>query len=175
VEERSPSVAGFDLALLRRGEITAVCAALVILIGLFVLPWYVTPHPQLEANAGPGGTVPDEFGAWTGAGTLGALANVVVLLAALGGIAVALAGARGIELDGSGRRLFGLSLTATVAILGRIVFRPDTIGGYRVDTGLRFGIFLTLAGALAMIWAALLRSHRVAPASGLSRPSSRRA
>jgi hypothetical protein len=40
MEERSSAPMGLDLAHLRRGEITAVCGALLVLLGLFVPPWY---------------------------------------------------------------------------------------------------------------------------------------
>jgi hypothetical protein len=143
--------------------------ALIIFIGLFAVPWYAASNAQLERHVGPGGTAPAEFSAWAGAGTLGALANVVVLFAALAAIAVALAGARGIELDGSGGRLLAVSVAAAVAVLARIAFRPEVISGYRFDAGLRSGIFLTLVGTLALIWAAATRAQRLVPARGRDR------
>jgi hypothetical protein len=164
MEEQPLTPAGFDLALLRRGEITGVIAAMVILLSLFVVPWYSASNVQLERHVGPGGTAPAEFGAWAGAGTLGALANVVVLFAALAAIGLAIAGARGIELDGSGGRLVVVSTAATVAVLARVAFRPEAISGYSFDAGLTFGIFLTLVGTLALIWAAAMRAQRVVPA-----------
>jgi hypothetical protein len=161
VEERPLQPAGFDLTLVRRGEITAIIGALITLMGLLALPWYAASHPHLMSGVGPGGTAPAEFGAWSGAGGLGALANVVVLFCAFAAIGVAVAGARGVELDGSGRRLMITSLAATVAVLARIVFRPDAISGYSFDAGLRFGIFVTLTGTLVMTWGAIMRAQRV--------------
>jgi hypothetical protein len=175
VEERSLQPPGFDLALLRRGEITAIIGAVITLMGLLALPWYGASQPHLMSDVGPGGTAPAEFGAWSGAGGLGALANVVVLFCTLAAIGVAVAGARGLELDGSGRRLMLTSLAATVAVLARIVFRPDAISGYSFDAGLRFGIFVTLIGTLVMVWGAIMRAQRMVRAAGLREPRAGRA
>ena len=164
MEAQSRGPAGFDLSLLRRGEVTVTVGAAIVLIGLVVMPWYLAQHPQLEASGFPGGTAPAEFGAWSGASSLATLANLVILAAALGAIAVTLAGARGIELDGSGSRLFLVSVASVVAVLARIVFRPTAISGYRFDAGLRFGIFLTLAGTLIILWGAVMRAQRTVPA-----------
>jgi hypothetical protein len=161
MEDRSLGPAGFDLSLLRRGEITGTLAAILILIGLFLVPWYSASHAELEPSFAPGGTAPAEFGAWTGIGALGLLANAVVLAAALAAIGAAAAGARGIELDGSGRRLLVLSIAAAVAVLLRMAFRPDLVSGYRFAAGLRFGIFWTLVGTLILVWAAAMRAQRV--------------
>lgn len=171
MEERSLGPAGFDLSLLRRGEITATIAALLILVGLLVVPWYSAAHAQLDPSFSPGGTAPAEFGAWTGIGALGLLANAVVLAAALAAIGVAAAGARGIELDGSGRRLLGLSIAATVAVLLRMAFRPDLVSGYRIDAGLRFGIFWTLVGTLILVWGAAMRAQRTVRPAKASKPA----
>ena len=161
MEERSVGPAGFDLSLLRRGEVTAVIAAVIILVGLLILPWYNAAHPHLlRHEAGPGGTAPAEFGAWSGTGGFGTLGNLVILAAALGGIAVAVAGGSGLELDGSGRRLLVLALAAVVVVLLRMAIRPTSVSGYEFDAGLRFGIFVTLAGTLLMVWAAWLRYPR---------------
>jgi hypothetical protein len=165
MEERSVGPAGFDLSLLRRGEVTAVIAAMIILVGLLILPWYNAAHPHLEVHeAGPGGTAPAEFGAWSGQGGFGTLGDLVILTAALGGIAVAVAGARGLELDGSGRRLLVLAILATAVVLLRLAIRPTSISGYEFDAGVRFGIFVTLAGTLLLVWAAWLRYPRTASA-----------
>ena len=159
-EERSVSVRGFDPTLLRRGEITAAIGALIVLLGLFVVPWYGAAHQTQIASAAPGATAPAEFGAWSGAGWLGTLGDVIILTAALGAFAVAVAGARGIELDGSGRRLFLVSVAAVAVVLLRLAFRPTAIGSYHFDTGLRLGIFLTLVGTLVLAWGARTRLPR---------------
>jgi hypothetical protein len=160
MEERSTAPMGLDLARLRRGEITAVCGALLVLLGLFVPPWYEASHATLEAGGGPGGTIPASFGAWSGAGWLGTIGDLVILAAALFAIGTAVAGARGIEWDGSGNRLFGISVAAVVAVTARMIFTPTSLSGYRFDTGLRLGIFVTLVGTLALAWGAWRRRPR---------------
>jgi hypothetical protein len=157
MEERSTAPMGLDLARLRRGEITAFCGALLVLLGLLVPPWYEASHATLEAGGGPGGTIPASFGAWSGAGWLGTILNLVILAAALFAIGTAVAGARGLEWDGSGNRMLALSLAAVIAVVLRMIFTPTSLSGYRFETGLRLGIFVTLVGALVVAWGAWRR------------------
>jgi len=100
------------------------------------------------------------------AGPLGTLGNMVVLLAALAAIAIAATGSRGIEFDGSGHRLFGLSIAALAVVVLRIAFTPGGISGYRFDTDLRIGIFFTLVGTVVVAWGAWLRRPQRTPGSG---------
>jgi hypothetical protein len=151
---------GLDLARLRRGKITAARGALLVLLGLFVPPWYEASPATLEASGGPGGTIPASFGAWSGAGWLGTIGDPVILAAALFAIGTAVAGARGIEWDGSGNRLFGLSVAAVVPVALRMIVTPTSLSGYRFDAGLRLGIFVTLVGLLALAWGAWRRPLR---------------
>jgi len=160
MEERSSAPMGLDLARLRRGEITAVCGALLVLLGLFVPPWYEASRATLEGSGGPGGTIPASFGPWSGAGWLGVIGDLIILAAALFAIGTALAGARGIEWDGSGNLLFGLSVAAVVAVALRILVTPTSLSGYRFEAGLRLGIFVTLAGSLILAWGAWRRRLR---------------
>jgi len=160
MEERSSAPMGLDLARLRRGEITAVCGALLVLLGLFVPPWYEASQATLEASGGPGGTIPASFGPWSGAGWLGVIGDLIILAAALFAIGTALAGARVIEWDGSGNRLFGLSVAAVVAVALRMIVTPTSLSGYRFEAGLRLGIFVTLAGSLILTWGAWRRRLR---------------
>jgi hypothetical protein len=160
MEDRSTAPMGLDLARLRRGEVTLVVGGLIVLLALLVPPWYEATSPSLEATGGPGGTIPASFGAWSGAGWLGMIANVVILAAAVLGIGTALVGARGIEWDGTGNRLFGLSVAAVVAVVLRIIFTPTSLSGYHFDAGLRLGIFVALAGTLILAWGAWRRRLR---------------
>jgi hypothetical protein len=152
MEDRSTAPMGIDLSRLRRGELTAVAGALIILLGLFVAPWYTVSSPQLVDGAGPGGIAPAEFGAWSGAGWLATLGNLVLLAAAIFAIGAVVSGGRGIEWDGSGTRLLGLSLVAAILVVLRMAFTPTSLSGYEFDAGLSLGIFVTLAGTLVLVW-----------------------
>jgi hypothetical protein len=152
MEERPTAPMGLDLTRLRRGEITAFAGALIVLLGLFIPPWYEAQGANLAAGGGPGGTVPASFGPWSGAGWLGTIGDLVILAAALFAIGAAVVGARGIEWDGSGNRLLGLSIAAIAIVALRMIFTPTSLSGYEFDAGLRLGIFLTLAGTLVMAW-----------------------
>jgi len=152
MQDRSTAPMGIDLSRLRRGEMTVVAGALIVLLGLFVAPWYAASGAQLADAASPGGAVPAEFGAWSGAGWLATLGNLVVLAAAIFAIGAVVSGGRGIEWDGSGTRLLGLSLAATAVIVLRMVFTPTSLSGYEFDADLRLGIFVALAGTLVLAW-----------------------
>jgi hypothetical protein len=157
MEDRTTAPMGIDLSRLRRGEVTAAAGALIVLLGLFVPPWYTATGAELEATGGPGGSIPASFGAWSGAGWLGALGNLLVLAAAVCAIAGAVSGGRGIELDGSGRWLLGLSGAATAAVVLRMIFTPTSLSDYHFDADLRLGIFVTLIGTLVLVWGAWRR------------------
>jgi hypothetical protein len=157
MEDRSTAPMGLDLSRLRRGEITAFVGALIVLLGLFVPPWYSTTGAELEAAGGPGGSIPASFGAWSGAGWLGALGNLLLLAAAVFAIGVVISGGRGIELDGSGNRLLGLSLAATAVVVLRMIFTPTSLSDYHFSTDFRIGIFVTLFGTLVLVWGAWRR------------------
>jgi hypothetical protein len=168
MEDRSTAPMGLDLSRLRRGELTALAGSLIVLLGMFVPPWYAATGAQLEASGAPGGSIPAEFGAWSGAGWLGALGNLLVLAAAVFAIGAVLSGGRGIELDGSGNWLLALSLGATAAVALRMVFTPTSVSGYQFDADLRLGIFVTLAGALVLAWGSWRRRPRRSGHSAVS-------
>jgi hypothetical protein len=157
MEDRSTAPMGLDLSRLRRGELTALAGSLIVLLGMFVPPWYAATGARLEGTGVPGGAIPAEFGAWSGAGWVGALGNLLVLAAAVFAIGAVLSGGRGIELDGSGNRLLGLSVAATAVVALRMVFTPTSVSGYHFNADLRLGIFVTLAGALVLTWGAWRR------------------
>lgn len=151
---------GLDLARIRRGEITAAVGALVVLLGLFVPPWYAAHGATVEPAGRPGGVIPASFGAWSGAGWLGTIGDLVILVAALFAIAAILFGARGIEVDGRGNWFLGLSLAALGAVVLRMIFTPTSLSGYQFDADLRLGIFVTLVGTLLLVWGGWRRRLR---------------
>jgi hypothetical protein len=157
MEDRTTAPLGLDLARLRRGEVTLAIGALIVLLGLFVAPWYEAQGASLDAAARPGGTIPASFGAWSGAGWLGTIGALLILGTALFAIGTVIFGARGIEWDGSGNRLLGLSLAAVATVVLRMIFTPTSLSGYEFDAGLRLGIFVTLAGTLVLAWGAWRR------------------
>jgi uncharacterized membrane protein YidH (DUF202 family) len=70
---------------------------------------------------------------------------------------VVISGGRGIELDGSGNRLLGLSLAATAVVVLRMIFTPTSLSDYHFSTDFRIGIFVTLFGTLVLVWGAWRR------------------
>jgi len=156
MEDRSATPMGLDLGRLRRGEMTAVAGALLVLLGVFVPPWYAASSAQ-ETGVGPGTAIPAEFGAWSGAGWLGTIGNLIVLAAAIFALGAVISGARGIEWDGSGRRLLVLSVAATAVVVLRMLFTPSHLSGYELEADLRLGIFVTLVGTLLLAWASWRR------------------
>jgi hypothetical protein len=157
MEERSTAPMGLDLMRLRRGEITLAVGAVIVLLGLFVPPWYAASDPTHEPTIGAGGSIPASFGPWSGAGWLGTIGDLVILAAALFAIGTVLFGARGIEWDGSGNRVLCLALAAVAVVVLRMIFTPSSMSGYAFDADLRLGILVTLAGTLVLAWGAWRR------------------
>jgi hypothetical protein len=160
MDDRSTAPMGIDLSRLRRGEVTAVVGSLIVLLGLFVPPWYAASGAQLASGADPGGIAPAEFGAWSGAGWLGTIGNLVVLAAAVYAIGAVASGGRGIEWDGSGIRLLVLSLAASLVVVLRMAFPPSALSGYEFVADLGLGIFVTLVGTLVLVWGSWRRLPR---------------
>lgn len=136
-----------DLGKLRRGELIAAVGGLVLLIALLFLNWYgvggsvETPLGDFSIGA--------EFGAWDAQGFLGTLANLVVLAAGVValGLAVLTAMSRTVALPVAASALTAtLGIAAVVLIGGRMLFQP----GQNDFVGLEVGIFIALAGALAV-------------------------
>jgi hypothetical protein len=204
-----------ELSLPGRGELTAAIGAALMLFALIGLPWYEVGEPKiapLEIDAGSillaqtepvvppgedvrpdelqelpftGGSVPESFGAWEHETGLGALANVVILVAGLAALLVAGAAAIGTRLDASGVPLAALAGLAVVAVVVRMIDRPEEIDAetigvpFEFEAGLEVGIFVALVGAVVLLAGALLRLGRPArPATsargrgGGSRPRS---
>ena len=136
-----------DLSKIRRGELVAAIGGIVLLIALLFLNWYgvggsvETPLGDFSIGA--------EFGAWDAQGFLGTLANLVILAAGVVavGLAILTATARTVALPvAAGALTTALGLASVVLIFGRMLFQP----GDNDFVGLEFGIFVALAGAVAV-------------------------
>lgn len=120
------------------------------------------------------GSLPESFGAWEHENGLGTLANVVMLVAGLAALLVAGAAAIGTRIDGSGLTLVVLATLAVVAVVLRMIDRPEeldpeTVGvPYEFEAGLEIGIFVALVGAIVLLAGALLRLGGPAPAVATS-------
>jgi hypothetical protein len=152
---------------------------LVLLIALFFLDWY-SLEPKIApleisssffAQVDPNEIqIPDvqleaDIGAWDGEGFLGVIANLVMIAAAVWAIVAVGIRSGAAELDTGmdpGRLTFILGIAATVMVLLRMIFTPGD--GDFVDTSLKFGIFVALAGALLIaIGGAMSRETAPAP------------
>jgi hypothetical protein len=126
-----------DLSKLRRGELIAGIGGVVLLFSLWFLNWYDRPLADLS------------LGAWDKQGFLGTLANLVILAAGIAavGLAVLTAMSRTVALPVAASALTaGLGITAVALVFGRMLFQP----GPNELVDLEFGIFVALAGALAV-------------------------
>ena len=152
-----------DTSTVRPADWIAALGGLVLLIALFFLDWYSleleiapleigaaflaqveppteVPIPQLDVD--------ETIGAWDGEGFLGAIANLIMLAAAVWAIVAVgfRAGVADVELGIEAGRLTMLAgIAAAIMVFLRIIFTP---GGDGVDTSLEFGIFVALAGAI---------------------------
>jgi hypothetical protein len=143
-----------ELSRLRRGELIAGVSGIVLLASVLLLPWYGT-----SATAG---TIGRSISA-TGWSSLSIL-RWLILLASLAGIALALAQAAfrppavpvALSVVAS-----ALGVPTAIAVIYRVLINvpgPDNL------IGQRFGAFLGLVGALALLYGALtsLREEGIA-------------
>ena len=129
-----------DLGKLRRGEWIAAAGGLLLLIALFFFDWYG------GTTTIPLGQTSTQFGAWDGEGFFGFIANLVILAAAVSGVALAFitATSRTIALPVAGSAITAsLGIAAVAMILLRMLFQP----GPNDLVSLKFGILLALIGA----------------------------
>jgi hypothetical protein len=152
-----------DTSTVRPADWIAALGGLVLLIALFFLDWYsleleIAPleigaaflaqvEPPTEVPI-PQVDVDETIGAWDGEGFLGAIANLIMLAAAVWAIVAVgfRAGVADVELGIEAGRLTMLAgIAAAIMVFLRIIFTP---GGDGVDTSLEFGIFVALAGAI---------------------------
>jgi hypothetical protein len=175
-----------------RGEIVAAIGAVLMLFGLIGLPWYDVGEPKiapLRIDVGPPssllvqvdssqqpdepqelpitrGALPESFGAWEHEDGLDTIANLVILVAGLAGLIAAAAAAVGSRLDATGTPLALLSALALLAVVMRMVNRPeeldeDVLGvPFEFEAGLEIGIWIALIGALVQLAGALMRLGR---------------
>jgi hypothetical protein len=134
-----------DLSKLRRGELIAAIGGIVLLFALLFLNWYGVSIETPLADFSIGGSL----GAWDSQGFLGTLANLVILAAGVSavGLAVLTAMSRTVALPVAASALTStLGITAVALVLGRMLLQP----GPNEFVDLEFGIFIALAGALAV-------------------------
>jgi hypothetical protein len=158
-----------ELSKLRGGELIAAIGGIVLLLALLFLDWY-----GIEGAPGQIG----DIGAWDDQGFLGTLANLVILAAGVVAVGLALvtATASNVALPVAASALtaaFGVA--ATVMVLLRMLFQPDVevLGLKIADTNLEFGIFVALAGALAVAyggWQSIQEEGATSRRSGMAQP-----
>jgi hypothetical protein len=149
-----------DAGRLGNGAVVAGVAALIVLIGLFLLDWYSVDESaiapvQIEHSylAGSPSQMPNDltvsnppgFSAWDSAGFLGTIANLIILAAALGALGIAYSMGRGSPLSaGAAPTLLLLGGAAALMVVLRMIFPVEDF------TSLDTGIWVTLAGTLGV-------------------------
>jgi hypothetical protein len=133
-----------DLGKLRRGELIAAVGGLLLLIALFVLDWYSrTALPLVQDSAG--------IKAWEDLGFFGAIANLVILAAALSavGLAVLTATSRAVALPVAASAITAsLGIAAVGMVLLRMIFQP----GSNALTDIEAGIVVALIASLIVAY-----------------------
>jgi hypothetical protein len=125
-----------ELGRVRNSEWLAGIAGLAMLVSMFGFDWY-------QVSAGPAET---GVKAWDGQGISGAIANLVILAAALSGIGLAVLSAtsRTVALPVAASALTAqLGAAAVVMVILRTIFQP----GPNDFVDLQAGIFVALAAA----------------------------
>lgn len=107
------------------------------------------PEPLPPEQALPEAEVSGDFGAWRAAGPLGILANGLILVAAIAGLAAGgLALARADPPRRTGQVVLALGALAVLLVLLRMWFPPEEIDGYAFEATVAAGAFVALAGAV---------------------------
>jgi hypothetical protein len=148
---------------LRSGELLAGGGG-ILLLGSMFLPWFGKVSPFCTPF--PGYSCGHDFDAWEAFG----FTDVVLLLAALCGIAMALAGTN----SKTDTQITSASLTVPVALLATllVVYRlADPIG----SKDLRVGIFIGLLGCAAVTYGSWRAVGNEQPSSVIRQSRSRRA
>lgn len=139
-----------ELSRLRGGELVAAIGGIVLLFSLLFLNWYRVAAISIDLPFGHFSASGD-LGAWDAEGFLGVIANLVMLAAGVAaiGLAAVTASSRTVALPVATSALTaGLGLGAGAMVLGRMVFQP----GPNDIVSLKLGIFIALAGALAVAY-----------------------
>jgi hypothetical protein len=126
-----------DLGKLRRGELIAAAGGVLLLIALFFVDWYSRQEIVLLGGTSTG------VNAWDDLGFFGAIANLVILAAAISAITLAVleATSRTVALPVAASAITAaLGIAAVVMVLLRLLFQP----GPNALTDVKFGIVLAL-------------------------------
>jgi hypothetical protein len=145
-----------ELSRVRNAEWLAALAGLVILISMFGFDWY-----EIGGVASPAIDTLNSFGinaetgikAWESQGFTGTIANLVILAAALSGIALAVLSAtsRAVALPVAASALTAqLGGAAVLMVVLRMLFQP----GPNAFVDLEAGIFVALGGCLLLTYGA---------------------
>jgi hypothetical protein len=129
-----------DLGKLRRGELIAAAGGILLLIALFFVDWYSRQEIVLLGGSSTG------VNAWDDLGFFGAIANLVILAAAISAVTLAILEmtSRSIALPVAASAITAtLGFAAVGMILLRILFQP----GPNALTDIKFGIVLALIAA----------------------------
>jgi hypothetical protein len=134
-----------DLGKLRRGELIAAAGGLLLLIALFFFDWYSRQELVLLGGGSTG------VKAWDDLGFFGAIANLIILAAAVSavGLAIVTATSRTIALPVAASAITAaLGIAASAMVLLRMIFQP----GPNALTDIKFGIVLALLAAVMIAY-----------------------
>jgi hypothetical protein len=126
-----------DLGKLRRGELIAAAGGILLLIALFFVDWYSRQEIVLLGGSSTG------VNAWDDLGFFGAIANLVILAAAISAVTLAILEmtSRSIALPVAASAITAaLGFAAVGMVLLRLLFQP----GPNALTDIKFGIVLAL-------------------------------
>jgi hypothetical protein len=129
-----------DFGKLRRGELIAAAGGILLLIALFFVDWYSRQEIVLLGGSSTG------VNAWDDLGFFGAIANLVILAAAISAITLAILEmtSRSIALPVAASAITAaLGFAAVGMVLLRMLFQP----GPNALTDIKFGIVLALIAA----------------------------
>jgi hypothetical protein len=134
-----------DFGKLRRGELVAAVGGILLLIALFFVDWYSREAVTVITGGSTG------VNAWDDLGFFGAIANLVILAAAVAAIALAVlkATSRTIALPVAASAITAaLGIAAVIMVLLRMAFQP----GPNALTDIKFGIVLALIACLIVAY-----------------------
>jgi hypothetical protein len=129
-----------DLGKLRRGELIAAAGGLLLLVALFFVDWYSRQEIVLLGGSSTG------VNAWDDLGFFGAIANLVILAAAVSAVTLAIlkTTSRTVALPVAASAITAaLGIAAVAMVLLRMLFQP----GPNALTDIKFGIVLALIAA----------------------------
>src|SRR4051812_108500 len=143
-----------DLSRVRTSEWLAGLAGLLMLVTMFGFDWYEiggAAGPAIDALGAVGIDAETGVKAWESQGFTGTIANLVILAAALSGVALAALAAtsRTVALPVAASALTAqLGGAAVLMLILRMIFQP----GPNEFVDLKAGIFVELAGAVLVMY-----------------------